>query len=84
MIDHLRRIADLIRAAEKISGDGFKVAGFGNGETTTYCIVVTPIDHPDVMSLLEATEMITRGILEQLRAVKAMEESIDDEEVIKH
>ena len=84
MIDHLRRVADLIRAAEKIAGDHFKVAGFGNADTTTYCIVVTPVDHPDVMSLLEAIEMINRGILEQLRAVKAMEDSIDDEEVIKH
>jgi hypothetical protein len=85
MIDHLRRMAELIRAVEKVTGTDFKVAGFGNGETLTYCLVITARDNADMLAMMEACRMITDGVLVAMRMVAAQEEMEQEEtEVIKH
>ena len=35
----------LIQAAEKIVGDDYKIAGFGNGGET-YCLIITESEYP--------------------------------------
>lgn len=85
---HFLRMHQLVSAAEKITGDQFKVAGFGNGDSETYCLVITSRDNPDSLALVESVRMITDGILTAMRTCIEMErqqqQEEDEKDVIKH